>query len=391
MVIVKPSRWLGGCAALLASVLLATACGERNGPTAVSRVDAPRFATVAGGTGIMLDQMAGELAQSGYHIARHFNANPHLGDAIVATFFWEGTNSITSVADHLCDTAMQPSGYPGTPVGNTYTLVESASAGGISMATYVATNVQNYPDPATSNETLLCVHAIFAQPVPHGGALLSAWSGVSSVGTLAFGQHSSGSGAGATTPTVADPGSVSMGAGSLAYAISMSNALVGADAPAGFATLTVQSDSFFIDEANYLVSSSAQPVEPQWGWYFSQPSTWLASVLVLNPATDHLVFGVQPSRTLPFETITPAVQVKVVDDGGNPVTSFTGPVTIAIGHNGGMLMAGTLSGTRTVNAINGVATFPDLSIDQLGNGYTLVVSASGVAGAESAPFNVSPF
>ena len=32
---------------------------------------------------------------------------------------------------------------------------------------------------------------------------------------------------------------------------------------------------------------------------------------------------------------------------------------------------GTVPGTRTVTAVNGVATFSDLSIDQLGNGYTL--------------------
>ena len=63
-------------------------------------------------------------------------------------------------------------------------------------------------------------------------------------------------------------------------------------------------------------------------------------------------------------------------------------VTIAIGHNGGLLAPGTLSGTKTVTAVNGVATFSDLSIDQPGNGYTLVVNGSGVTGAESATFNI---
>ena len=389
---ISQNKSLAAVVGLIAGMLLATACGENNGPTAVHQVDVPRFATTsATGTGIMLDQMAGTLAESGTHIGKGFDVNPHLGDAIVATFFWSGPNTITKVADHLCDPIVQPDGTEGTPVGNGYTLVESSSAGGISMATYVATNVQNYPDPATSNTTLLCVHAIFAQPVIDGGVLLSSWTGVSAVPTLAVGQHSSASGLGATTPTVADPGAVTLGAGSLAYGVSMSNALVGADAPAEFTTLAVQSDNAFIDEANYLVSSTARSVEPQWGWYFTQPSTWLASVVVLNPATDHLVFNVQPSRTLPFETITPAVQATVVDDAGNPVTSFAGSVAIAIGRNGGMLMRGTLSGTKTVTAVNGVATFNDLSIDQLGNGYTLVVSAAGVAGAESAPFNIGPF
>lgn len=374
---------------LLVLVMLLAACSDAVSP-ARNDPGAPRFATVAS-TGIRLDQMVGELSESGHHIAKAFATNPHLGDAILATFFWSGPNTITSVADHLCDDVAQPSGFPGTPVGNSYTLVESVSAGGISMATYVATNVQNYPDPNPTPQTALCVHAIFAQPVTDGGALLSAWSGVSSASTLALGQHHSASGAGSTTPTVADPGSVSMGAGSLAYGVSMSNALVGADAPPEFTTLTVQSDQYLIDEANALVSDTARSVDPRWGWYFTQPSTWLASVVVLNPATDHLTFSVQPSRTIPFETITPAVQVRVLDDAGSPVTGFTGPVTIAIGHNGGMLMPGTLSGTKTVTALNGAATFNDLSIDQLGNGYTLVVSAPGVAGAESASFNISAF
>lgn len=370
---------------LVAAVLVAAACSDAVSP--VHHTPVPSFATSAG-SGIVLDRTYGVLGESGRHIGKGFDINPHLGDAIVVTFFWTGTNTITHVADHLCDTEMQPDGFPGTPVGNTYTLVESASAGGISMATYVATNVQNYPDPNTSTTTELCVHAIFADSVPDGGMLLSAWSGVSAVTAQALGAHHSASGSGSTTPTVADPGSIAMGAGAVAYAVSMSNALVGADAPAEFNTLTVQSDNAFIDEANYLVSPSARSVEPQWGWYFTQPSTWLASALVLNPAALHMAFTVQPQRTLPFETITPAVRVTVVDDLGNPATSFNGPVTIAIGHNGGFVLPGTLSGTKTVTAVNGVATFADLSIDQPGNGYTLVVTAAGTTGAVSAPFNI---
>jgi len=367
--------------------MLAAACREPVGPP---HPGTPGFA-VAAGSGITLDQMVGELNETGHHIAKAFATNPHLGDAIVATFFWSGPNTITTVADHLCDTIPQPSGYPGTPVGNTYTLVESASAGSISMATYVATNVQNFPDPNPDHNTALCVHAIFAQPVTDGGVLLSGWSGVDGVTAQALGEHRSASGSGSTTPTVADPGTVAMGAGALALGVTMSSALVGADPPPEFATLTVQSDQYFIDETNYLVSSAARTVDPQWGWQFTQPSTWLASALVLNPAQNHLAFNVQPQRTLPFETITPAVEVKVTDVAGNLLTSFNGPVMIAIGHNGGLLMPGTLSGTKMVNAVNGVARFTDLSIDQPGNGYTLVVSAAGATSAESAPFNIGAF
>jgi hypothetical protein len=128
-------------------------------------------------------------------------------------------------------------------------------------------------------------------------------------------------------------------------------------------------------------------VDPQWTWYFTSPSAWQATVLALNPPL-HLAFTVQPTTTPPVVTMRPAVQVTALDALGNPVPSFTGRVTIAIGHNGGMLKPGTLSGTTTVAPVNGVATFSDLSIDQLGNGYTLLVTAAGVTGAESTPFNI---
>jgi len=69
------------------------------------------------------------------------------------------------------------------------------------------------------------------------------------------------------------------------------------------------------------------------------------------------------------------------------VSSYNGPVTIGIGHNGGTLLPGTLSGTLTVNAVNGVATFSNLSIDQPGS-YTLAVTAANVFDAESATFTI---
>ncbi len=42
-----------------------------------------------------------------------------------------------------------------------------------------------------------------------------------------------------------------------------------------------------------------------------------------------------------------------------------------------------------VDVVNGVATFPNLSLDQAGMGYTLQASASGLTAATSSPFNVT--
>src|SRR6185437_13895068 len=50
---------------------------------------------------------------------------------------------------------------------------------------------------------------------------------------------------------------------------------------------------------------------------------------------------------------------------------------------------GTLSGTATVAAVNGVATFSGLSIDQVGSGYTLAATSAGLIGAASAAFDVT--
>jgi alpha-tubulin suppressor-like RCC1 family protein len=102
-------------------------------------------------------------------------------------------------------------------------------------------------------------------------------------------------------------------------------------------------------------------------------------------AATQLVFTVQPSNTTARAPITPAVQVTARDALGNPATSFTGDVTVAIGTNPG---GGTLSGTTTVAAVAGVATFSDLSIDKSATGYTLVASAAGLSGATSAAFTV---
>ena len=49
----------------------------------------------------------------------------------------------------------------------------------------------------------------------------------------------------------------------------------------------------------------------------------------------------------------------------------------------------TLSGTKTVTAVRGTATFDTLSIDKARTGYTLGVSAAGVAGATSGAFNIT--
>lgn len=103
----------------------------------------------------------------------------------------------------------------------------------------------------------------------------------------------------------------------------------------------------------------------------------------LEVVTAKLVFTSQPTAANAIATITP-VTVQVQRFDGSPVP-YDGPVTIEIANNPA---AGVLRGTTTVTAVNGTATFSDLSIDAPGVGYTLRTTASGAVDGISLPFNI---
>jgi hypothetical protein len=100
---------------------------------------------------------------------------------------------------------------------------------------------------------------------------------------------------------------------------------------------------------------------------------------------ERLAFIEQPSNTSPGVPITPAIMVAVQDTFGNTVVESTAEITIAIGNNPS---DGVLSGTLTRTAVSGVATFDNLSINQVGEGYTLVATSFGLASATSDPFRI---
>src|SRR5258706_1518327 len=81
--------------------------------------------------------------------------------------------------------------------------------------------------------------------------------------------------------------------------------------------------------------------------------------------------------------ISPAVQVAIEDVFGNTVTSSTATVTVAIGTNPG---GGTLTGTASLAAVAGVATFPTLSINKAPDGYTLHASSCALASTRATCF-----
>jgi hypothetical protein len=109
----------------------------------------------------------------------------------------------------------------------------------------------------------------------------SAYSGVHAVTAQALGAHRSASGSGSSI-TAVHPGAITAGAGALTYGVTLSNGVAGIDRPAGFTNVTTISDAAIEADGEYAVGAGT--VDPQWTWYFNSPSTWLATVLALNPA-----------------------------------------------------------------------------------------------------------
>ncbi|MDG5766029.1 T9SS type A sorting domain-containing protein [Balneolales bacterium ANBcel1] len=112
-------------------------------------------------------------------------------------------------------------------------------------------------------------------------------------------------------------------------------------------------------------------------------------VVSLTTAIDvvgatRLAFADQPTETTVNQTITPPVTVEIRDNADQLVPSATHPVTVALTNPAGA----TLFGTLTVNAVNGVATFDDLSVDEPGT-YTLTATASGLDSDQSETFEIT--
>ena len=111
-----------------------------------------------------------------------------------------------------------------------------------------------------------------------------------------------------------------------------------------------------------------------------------ATITVAPRPATRLGFTQQPSSSSAGQSISPAVRVAIQNDLEGTVTTATTQVTIALGSNPA---GATLSGTTTVETVNGIATFANLSLDKAGAGYTLVASAASLTPATSSVFNIA--
>jgi len=100
-------------------------------------------------------------------------------------------------------------------------------------------------------------------------------------------------------------------------------------------------------------------------------------------AASKLAFTQQPNASY-ASNATITVKVSVEDASGNVVTTDTSNVTVALTTAGGA----TLGGTKTVAAVNGVATFSNLTVDKVGT-YTLTATDGALTSAVSSSFNIT--
>jgi len=103
-----------------------------------------------------------------------------------------------------------------------------------------------------------------------------------------------------------------------------------------------------------------------------------------------LTFTVHPATTTAATIIpgatAPTIQVTARDSLGNPAKTFTGSITVALAADPA---GGILSGTKTVTATAGVASFNDLTLDKSGSGYRLGASSTGLVSDTSDAFTIT--
>ena len=106
-----------------------------------------------------------------------------------------------------------------------------------------------------------------------------------------------------------------------------------------------------------------------------------------SPVAAKLAFSVQPATGGVGTVLSPAVTVLVEDSLGNLISNSTNPITVGLNPEAS---AAKFGGTLTVSAVQGNATFNDLTVGTIGEDYQLVASSPGLNPATSSAFSITP-
>ena len=139
--------------------------------------------------------------------------------------------------------------------------------------------------------------------------------------------------------------------------------------------------------SNGLATFSNMNIDEAGSFTLSAASAGLATdtsaSFTISPDTaSNVVFVQEPTNSGAGDDFTPTVTAEIVDQFGNRVNSSAN-VTLAIASG-----TGSLDGTATVAAANGLATFSNMNIDEMGD-FTLSVASAGVTGESSSSFTIA--
>jgi uncharacterized membrane protein len=134
--------------------------------------------------------------------------------------------------------------------------------------------------------------------------------------------------------------------------------------------------------SNYMISASSGSL--------TNDVTTVFSVTPGEP--EGLRFSVQPAGAVLNVGFTQKPQVSIIDFYGNTVYSPSMAITVVAQErddvSGNAENVDGVSGTFTVQSVNGVVTFSDINFSSTGSGLFLVASADDVSPATSTAFNV---
>jgi len=122
------------------------------------------------------------------------------------------------------------------------------------------------------------------------------------------------------------------------------------------------------------------------GWDFATGiGTLNAANLVANwPLATQVQFTTEPANGVTGSALAPIV-VSVENASGTVVSGNTSAITLKFANNPS---AATLGGTLTRSAVNGIATFDNITVSKAGTGYTLTATGASLSSDTSAPFNI---
>jgi hypothetical protein len=284
-----------------------------------------------------------------------------------------------------------------TPIGSNVTLIADVNANTACFCQPDSVDRQSFSQGATLNPLSASASASSAKGVAiasASGTVSTGWADAANWSFSFQGQYS--------TQNVFD-GSVFVG-GAAGSNFSVSSYTFTVDTPSKVSMSSAALQAYLIDPIGHtlplvagtapyvLLSNKTYTVEVSEGLgvsgrlgSVSGQSGGTVSFGIIPESQDRLVVTTQPPANVvagqAFE-----VKVSAEDANGNVDTNFTGNVTVALANNPG---GSTVGGTLTVKAVNGVADFRDLTLDEPGSGYTLQATSSGLSPVTTNPFNVT--